>query len=49
MPALSDNGGDRAVDAENVLVTMEGIGSFYIAPRLAKLKPEQPHLRRLYR
>jgi DNA-binding transcriptional LysR family regulator len=26
------------------LVTMEGIGSFYIAPRLAKLKAQQPHL-----
>ena len=26
------------------LVTMEGIGSFYIAPRLAKLRAEQPHL-----
>lgn len=26
------------------LVTMEGIGSFYIAPRLAKLKAEHPNL-----
>lgn len=42
---VSDAVGLSHADGETVrLVTMEGIGSFYIAPRLAKLKAQHPKL-----
>lgn len=42
---IADAAGIAHARIETVrLVTMEGIGSFYIAPRLAKIKAEHPHL-----
>lgn len=42
---IADAAGIAHARIESVrLVTMEGIGSFYIAPRLAKLKAQYPHL-----
>ena len=42
---VADAAGIAHARSETVrLVTMEGIGSFYIAPRLAKLKTQQPNL-----
>ena len=42
---VADAAGLSHAHSETVrLVTMEGIGSFYIAPRLAKLKAQQPNL-----
>lgn len=42
---LADAAGIAHARSETVrLVTMEGIGSFYIAPKLAKLRTQQPRL-----
>jgi DNA-binding transcriptional LysR family regulator len=42
---VADAAGITHARSETVrLVTMEGIGGFYIAPRLARLKAQQPHL-----